>query len=178
MDPARFELEEALAVLARTPAVLDLWLRALPPAWLACDEGPGTFSATDVVGHLIHGERTDWIPRMRSILEHGEERAFEPFDRTGHREALRGKSLDALLDEFASLRRANLGRLRAHKLRPEQLDLRGRHPDFGPVTLRELLATWVVHDLGHLAQIGRVMSKRYSSDVGPWIAYLPVLTRK
>lgn len=177
MRDSEFDLEEALAILGRTPAVLELWLRELPTSWTACNEGPDTFSAFDVVGHLIHGERTDWMPRLDSILEHGERQPFERFDRFAHVEASRNRELGELLDEFARLRAENLARLRALRLDPERLELRGRHPDLGSVTARQLLATWVVHDLGHLAQIARVMSKRYSTEVGPWKAYLPVLTR-
>ncbi len=178
MNAMNFELDQATAVLARTPAVLDVWLRDLPDGWTDCDEGPDTFRPFDVVGHLIHGEHTDWIPRLERILQDGERRAFEPFDRLGQKESSRGKTLDALLDEFARLREVSLLRLRSLEIDEIKLALRGRHPAFGPVTARELLATWVVHDLGHIAQIARVMSKRYSSDVGPWRAYLPVLTRK
>ena len=177
MQIGNFELGEAIQVLTRTPATLDAWLRGLPETWLRADEGPATFSAFDVVGHLIEGERTDWMSRLRRILECGESQAFDPFDRVAHVEASRGKTLTQLLDEFARLRKHNLDELLALDLRALRLDLRGRHPELGAVTLRELLATWVVHDLGHLAQIGRVMSKRYANDVGPWKAYLPVLTR-
>ncbi len=176
MNSAAFDLEQALAILVRTPRTLDNLLRDLPAAWTTCNEGPQTFSAFDVVGHLIHGERTDWMVRFELILKEGERRAFEPFDRFAERDG-GDKTLEQLLDEFAALRRANLTRLRALELDAAKLDLRGRHPDFGPVTARQLLSTWVVHDLGHLAQIARVMSKRYTSEVGPWIAYLPVLTR-
>lgn len=173
-----FEIAEATAVLERTPALLNAWLRGLPPTWVRADEGPNTFSAFDVVGHLIHGERTDWLPRVRRIRDRGESQPFEPFDRFAQADASRGQSLEQLLDEFARLRASNLAELRALQLGNGDLELRGRHPDFGAVTLRQLLATWVVHDLGHIAQIARVMSKRYTDDVGPWRAYLPVLTRK
>lgn len=174
-----FVLDEAIAVLEATPRTLDAWLRALPDAWLdARTEGPESFSPRDVLGHLIGGERTDWIPRARIILEHGESRAFEPFDRFGFQKE-GGKPVAALLDEFARLRRENLVALRALELTPEDLARRGRHPDtsFPPVTLGQLLATWVVHDLSHLAQVARVMGKRCAGDVGPWAAYLPMLTR-
>lgn len=174
-----FALDEALALLERTPATLDAWLRGAPEAWLdARTEGPESFSSRDVMGHLIGGERTDWIARTRIILQHGESRPFDPFDRFAFtREA--AQSIDVLLDEFARLRRDNLAALRDLQLAPADLDRRGRHPDasFGPVTLRQLLATWVVHDLSHLAQVARVMGKRYADDVGPWRAYLPMLTR-
>lgn len=173
-----FEIVEAIAALERTPALLDAWLRGLPEAWIRADEGSKTFSPFDVVGHLIQGERTDWMPRLKLIREHGESREFEPFDRFAQEHASRGKSLEQLLDEFARLRASSLAELRALRLANTELDLRGRHPDFGAVTLRQLLATWVVHDLGHIAQIARVMSKRYATEVGPWKAYLPVLTRR
>ena len=178
MPSSDFQLDQALQVLARTPAVLDAWLRDLPDAWTRVDEGPDTFSAFDVVGHLIHGERTDWIPRLARMLEHGERVPFDPFDRFAQFLASAGKTLNALLDEFALQRERSLAYLRTLNLTDEQLLVRGRHPELGSVTVAQLLATWVVHDLGHIAQIGRVMSKRYSEAVGPWKAYLPVLTRK
>lgn len=140
-----FSLSAATALLARTPHVLDAWLRGLGQEWTAHNEGTGTWSPYDVVGHLIHGERTDWIPRLRSILEHGEQRTFAPFDREGMFAASAGRALDGLLDEFRTLRTANLAVLAAAKLSAADLGRRGRHPRFGPVTLRELLATWVVH---------------------------------
>ena len=175
-----FALGEALALLERTPPALDAWLRGAPEAWLdARTEGPESFSPRDVLGHLIGGERTDWIARARIILQDGESRAFDPFDRFAfQREA--GQTIETLLDEFARLRQENLQALADLRLAPADLDRRGRHPDasFGPVTLRQLLATWVVHDLSHLAQIARVMGKRYTDDVGPWKAYLPMLTRR
>ena len=178
METTNLELESAIQILARTPAALDAWLRHLPDAWTRVDEGPDTFSAFDVVGHLIHGERTDWIPRLARMLEHGEAVPFDPFDRFAQFLASEGKSLNALLDEFALQRERSLAYLRTLHLTDEQLLVRGKHPELGSVTVAQLLATWVVHDLGHIAQIGRVMSKRYSDAVGPWKAYLPVLTRK
>jgi len=170
-----FELTAAREVLARTPATLDALLRGLPDAWARVNEGPDTWSAYDVVGHLVHGERTDWIPRARIILEHGAARAFEPFDRFAQFRESAGKSLEALLDEFGALRRENLATLEALRIGPEAFAREGRHPDFGVVTMGQLLATWVVHDLGHIAQIARVMAKRYAGEVGPWAEYLPVL---
>jgi len=172
-----FDLDEAIAVLARTPGTVAALLRDLPTGWTTCDEGPETFSPYVVVGHLIHGERTDWIPRARLILERGETVAFEPYDRLAQYRESEGKTLGELLEAFAILRGQNLDTLRSFRLTSADLDRRGRHPDFGPVTLRQLLATWVVHDLGHIGQIARVMAKRYRADVGPWAAYLPVLTR-
>jgi hypothetical protein len=177
MNSGNFDFDQTIRVLTRTPAVLDAWLRDLPDAWIRADEGPETFSAFDVLGHLIHGENTDWIPRLARILEHGERMPFESFDRFAQRTASEGRTANALLDEFAMLRERNLAYVRTLNLAPEQLDLRGMHPELGPVTARQLLATWVVHDLGHIAQIARVMSKHYALDVGPWKAYLPVLTR-
>lgn len=170
-----FDLDDALALLGRTPAVLDAWLRGLPEAWTHADEGPGTWSPFDVVGHLLHGERTDWIARATRIRIDGPDRAFDPFDRTAMFEASRGMSLGDLLDAFAALRADNLKTLRGWRLTPEDLALRGRHPELGVVTLGQLLATWTVHDLGHLRQIARTMARRYAEDVGPWSAYLTIL---
>ncbi len=172
---ADLELDEALAVLERTPAVLASWLGDLPDTWTAADEGPETWSAFDIVGHLIHGEKTDWIGRARIILEQGEGRAFDPFDRFAQFEDSRGRTLAELLEEFASRRAANLETLRGWDLQAADLERAGRHPELGRVTLGELLATWAAHDLGHIAQIARVMAKRYRTAVGPWAAYLPVL---
>jgi hypothetical protein len=174
-DRRTFDLEEAIAILERTPAVLRAWLSGLPAGWIEADEGPDTWSPFDIVGHLIHGERTDWIPRLRILLEHGDDRAFDRFDRFAQFELTKGRTLDGLLDELAELRRANLEILRGLALGSEDLARSGRHPELGGVTLSELLATWAVHDLGHIAQIARVMAKRYGSDVGAWRAYLPVL---
>jgi uncharacterized damage-inducible protein DinB len=171
------DLHEADALLARTPGTLRAWFAGLPEPWLAADEGPDTFSPRDVLAHLIHGERTDWLPRLRLILEHGEGRPFEPFDRQGFLAEARTWTLEALLDEFAALREANLRALRELRLTAEDLARRGAHPVLGTVTLVQLLASWVVHDLGHLAQAARVMAKRYALETGPWIDYLPVLTR-
>lgn len=170
-----YSIDEAVALLERTPPILRAWLTGLPEPWIRAREGPGTWNAFDVVGHLIHGERTDWIPRMEHILTKGESEPFPPFDREAMFAASEGKSLGELLDTFASARADNLSRLRAKRLTEADLDRRGRHPEFGPVTLRQHLATWVAHDLTHLAQIARVMAKRYGADVGPWKAYLSVL---
>lgn len=170
-------VDEALEVLERTPAVLDRLLRGIGAAWHRADEGPETWSAFDVVGHLVHGEETDWIPRARIILEHGEDRPFEPFDRFAQLTRFGGWTLDRLLDRFAELRESNLETLRSWRLTGEQLSLRGRHPELGAVTLGQLLATWAVHDLNHLGQISRVMAGRYMGEVGPWRAYLSILGR-
>jgi hypothetical protein len=168
-------LQHTISLLARTPATLDALLRDLPEAWTLVNEGEKTWSPFDVVGHLIHGERTDWMPRAKIILEFGDGRPFEPFDRWGQERESQGKSLGQLLDEFARLRAENLNYLRALNLRPEQLALRGKHPALGTVTLSELLATWAVHDLTHLHQISRVMAHQYQEAVGPWRQYLGVL---
>ena len=170
-----FELQHAIELLSRTPATLDSMLRDLPEAWLVRNEGPETWSPYDVVGHLIHGEETDWIPRARIILEHGEARAFLPFDRVAMFEKSKGKSIAELLDQFASLRKESLHELNEMKLTPALLEKRGKHPELGPVTMKQLLAAWVVHDLGHVRQVVRVMAKQYSDAVGPWRAYLPIL---
>jgi hypothetical protein len=172
-----FQLDRALEILERTPHALRGLLGGLPGAWTTPNEGPETFSAFDNVGHLIHGERTDWIPRARIILAQGATRRFEPFDRFAQKRESQGKSLADLLDEFERLRSGNLGTLRAWRLTDTQLALHGEHPELGIVTLRQLLATWTAHDLGHVAQIARVLAKQYRDAVGPWRAYLPVLDR-
>jgi len=168
-------LNDTIALLARTPAVLDALLRDLPDIWTLRHEGDNTWNASEIVGHLIHGERTDWMQRARIVLESGEGRTFDKFDRLGHVSESQGKSLGQLLDEFASLRAKNLAELRALNLRDEDLQRRGRHPAFGPVTLSQLLATWAVHDLTHVHQISRVMANQYRRAVGPWTVYLGVL---
>ncbi len=167
----------AMAILKRTPRMLEAWLDGLPVEWIDCDTGPDTFSPFDVVGHLIHGEKTDWIPRLRIILDHGTGRPFEPFDRFAMYEASRGKSLRMLLDEFAALRADSLSALQQLRLSESDLQKEGIHPEFGRVTASQLLATWVVHDLNHIDQIARTMAHRYDSDVGPWRKYLSILTR-
>ena len=172
--PASF-LTESIALLERTPATLNTLLRDLPTAWTDATEGPETWSPHTVIGHLIHGEHADWIPRLTIILEHGTARPFEPFDREAQFRDSAGKSLPELLDEFAALRQSSLARLRTFDLQPAQLDLQGTHPAFGPVTARQLIATWTAHDLAHIVQIGRVMAKRYKEEVGPWAAYLSVM---
>lgn len=176
-DKLSFDLSETLDLLARTPTVLDTFLRGTSAAWHASSDGPGTWSAFDVVGHLIHGEETDWVPRARIILEHGEDRPFEPFDRFAQLSRFEGWSLEDLLGRFTELRRANLETVRSWNLTEAQLALPGRHPELGGVILRQLLATWAVHDLNHIAQISRVMAKVYTGEVGPWRAYLSVLNR-
>lgn len=173
-----FELREAVEVLERTPATIAALLSGLSPAWIHANEGVKTWSPYQVVGHLIHGERTDWIARTRHIFEHGEARAFEPFEREAMLRAGTQAPLDELLATFARERASNLETLESFQLSAADLDRRGKHPALGVVTLRELLATWVAHDLGHVAQIARVLAKRYSSDVGPWRAYLPILSER
>jgi hypothetical protein len=172
-----FDLPETLDILERTPTVVGALLRGTSGSWHAVNEGPDTWSAFDVVGHLIHGEETDWIPRARIILEHGESRPFEPFDRFAQLNRSDGWSLDDLLDKFAELRRGNLDIVQSWRLTEAQLALPGRHPELGQCSLRQLLATWAVHDLNHIAQIARVMAKRYTEDVGPWRVYLSILNR-
>jgi hypothetical protein len=177
LTPSDFDLAEGVAVLRRTPAVVRALLTDLPDAWLRATEGPDTWSPFDVVGHLIDGEETDWIPRARIILARGPNPLFQPFDRFRHLRLHRDTPAAVLLDRFAGLRSANLGVLEGFRLTPAELALEGLHPELGRVTLRQLLATWVAHDLGHVAQIARVMAKRCGDAVGPWRAYLPVLTR-
>ena len=171
-----FDLARTTELLRRTPAALRALLEGLDDQWLRATEGPDTFSPFDVLGHLIDGEETDWIPRARIILAGGPSPRFEPYDRFRHYARNAGRSLTSLLDEFARLRAANLKRLAEWKLTERELDLPGEHPGLGPVTLRQLLAAWVVHDLGHVAQTARVMAKQYRDEVGPWVPYLPVLT--
>lgn len=172
----QYQLDEAVDILGRTPAVLRALLAGLPEEWVRGNEGADTFSPFDVVGHLIDGEETDWMARAEIILRRGPDLTFQPYDRFRHRARNAGRSLESLLDEFARLRAANLEQVRSWRLTEAQLALPGQHPRLGPVTLRHLLATWVAHDLGHLAQIARVMAKQYRSEVGPWIQFLPVLT--
>jgi hypothetical protein len=168
-------LEEVSGLLSRTPAVLNALLRGLPNEWITAQEGPDTWSAFDVVGHLIHGERTDWLPRLRIVLEHGEARPFERFDRQAQFVFARGMTLASLLDEFTAVRADNLRELAALHLTAADLERRGLHPDLGPVTIRQLLATWVAHDLDHLSQISRVLAHQYGNEVGPWRAYLRII---
>jgi hypothetical protein len=168
-------LSDTISLLTRTPAALDALLRDLPETWTFRNEGENTWNAFDIVGHLIHADHTDWIPRAKMILQFGESRAFEPFDRLGQVRETRGKSLAQLLDEFARLRSESVAQLRALHLRQEDLERRGRHPELGVVTLSQLLATWAAHDLTHLHQISRVMAHQYRETVGPWSRYLGVL---
>ena len=171
-----FALDEAVAILARTPPALDALLRGLPDGWIAAHEGGETWSPFDVVGHLIHGERTDWMPRARILMEHGPARPFDKFDRFAQFDTSAGRALGGLLDEFAALRKNNLQELAALRLGEADLDRRGTHPELGVVTLRQLLATWVAHDLDHLVQIARVLARQYADEVGPWRAYLRIIS--
>ena len=171
----KFQLEEAIPVLRRTPATLRSLLAGLPEVWVASSGDRDSWHAYDIVGHLVHGEQADWIPRARIILEHGTQKPFEPFDREVQFEDSEGKTLATLLDEFESLRGQNLVRLESWDLSEADLDKKGTHPDFGQVTFGQLLATWTVHDLNHIFQICRVMARNYTDEVGPWIDYLAVL---
>jgi hypothetical protein len=171
----KFDLDEATAVLSRTPEALKAMLSGLPRNWAENNEGPETWSPYDVVGHLIHGERVDWITRAKIILEHSEDRPFDPFDRFAQFEESKGKTLEELLDEFAALRERNLATLGELKITAADFEKTGQHPALGRVTLKELLATWVTHDLDHIAQIARTMAKQYTTEVGPWQAYISIL---
>lgn len=168
-------LDDTIALLARTPAALTALLRGLPESWTSHNEGGDSWNAVEILGHLIHGERTDWMPRTRHVLQAGDSRPFEPFDRLGHLTESEGKSLDALLYEFARLRSDNLDELRAMELTAEDLERRGLHPALGAVTLSQLLATWAAHDLSHLHQLSRVLAHQSRNAVGPWSAYLGVM---
>lgn len=172
-----YDLSNAVAVLARTPHTLRAMLSGLSPAWTDATEGGDSWSPYTIVGHLLHGERTDWIPRARIILAQGDTRRFAPYDRFAQFHESQGRSLDDLLDELERRRAENLATLAGWSLSESQLELVGEHPEFGPVTLRQLLATWVAHDLGHVAQVARVMAKQYREAIGPWRAYLPIMER-
>ncbi|HEY6507194.1 MAG TPA: DinB family protein [Vicinamibacterales bacterium] len=171
----RFRLDDALPVLRQTPGTLRSLLSDLPPTWTDATEGPGTWSPFDVVGHLIHGERTDWVPRIEHILQHGDTVPLPSFDREAMFSASTGLSLSDLLDTFERLRGESLTRLNALQLTDADLAKHGRHPEFGVVTMGQHLATWVAHDLGHVGQVVRVMARQYADAVGPWRAYLSIL---
>lgn len=171
----QFDLEKTVAVLSRTPATLTAMLKDLPDEWTHANEGPDTWSAYEVIGHLIHGEQTDWIPRLKIILEHGESRTFDPFDRPAQSRSTNGKPIEDLLDQFAMLRQRNLVVLDDVKLTAGDLERVGRHPELGRVTTKELLATWMAHDLSHVAQVARIMARQYATEVGPWHVYLSIL---
>ncbi|NND62481.1 MAG: DinB family protein [Flavobacteriaceae bacterium] len=171
----KFKLSESISVLERTPKVMKSLLEGLSDAWTAQNEGPETWSPYDVIGHLVHGEETDWLPRIKIILSTSENKTFDPYDRFAQFELSKGKSMQQLLDEFESLRQSNMKELRELNLTKEQLQMQGIHPELGPVTLSQVLSAWVVHDLGHIVQISRVMAKQYKDEVGPWPQYLTVL---
>ncbi|WP_422361045.1 DinB family protein [Reichenbachiella sp.] len=172
-----FTLAQSIEILERTPDVLDFWLKNLSDDWVRNNEGEDTWSAFDIVGHLIHGEQTDWMVRMEMILSDNTDKSFEPFDRFAQFKKSKGKSLEQLLTEFKILRKENLERLSAWHLSSEDLQEEGIHPTFGKVTLQQLLSAWVVHDLNHLSQISRVMAMQYKEEVGPWVEFLGVLKR-
>jgi hypothetical protein len=172
----QYSVQEAIQILERTPAVLSVLLKDLPDEWLTSNEGTDTFSPYDVVGHLIHGEKTDWRSRAEMILEFGLSKTFVPYDRFAQYEESKGKSLPQLLDEFKSVRAINMQWLSGLSLTATDLDKKGMHPGLGEVTLRQLLSTWVVHDLTHIAQIGRVMAKQYKQEIGPWTEYFRILS--
>ena len=171
------ELDQTLEILERTPATLRAILAGLSADWTHAHSDPDSWSPSAVVGHLINGEETNWLPRAEMILQYGESRPFETFDRTAQFDQLKDQSLDQLLNTFEQLRRQNIARLKAMQITSAQLSLRGTHPELGAVTLRQLLATWVVHDLNHIGQVVEAMSKRYVEAVGPWKAFLPILSR-
>lgn len=173
-----FTAEKSIEILARTPAVLEAMLKDVSADWTTSNEGGETWSAFDVLGHLVHGEKTDWIPRAEIILSDAPDKTFEPFDRFAQFEESRGKTSAQLLDEFKSWRKRNIGVLRSKNLTAEDLNKKGVHPAFGEVTLAQLLAAWTVHDLDHVAQISRVMAKQYKEDVGPWAEYLGILNTR
>jgi len=170
-----YSIDKALEILEQTPKTLSSLLSNLSDEWVFCNEGKDTWSAFDVVGHLIHCENTDWIPRLKIILSNKDNKTFDPFDRFAQFENSKGKSLSNLLDEFQKVRAENLEYLKLLELSEAELGLKGMHPTFGEVSLKELLATWVTHDLGHIAQISRVMAKQYKNDVGPWTAFISIL---
>jgi len=170
-----FNLDKSYEILERTPSVLRTLLSNLSDDWIMNNEGPETFSPYDVIGHLIQGEKTDWRDRTIMILEHSTEKSFVPFDRFAQFEESKGKSLTTLLDEFEKIRESNLAWLKSLNLSEEDFDKIGSHPSLGPVTLRQLLSTWVIHDLTHIAQITRVMAKQYKSEIGPWIEFFRIM---
>jgi len=169
------ELHQTIALLQRTPAALQAQLAGLPEGWTTRNEGDGTWTVVEVIGHLIHCEVADWMPRVTTIMEHGESRTFDPLDRQASVEGLEGRSIEELLEEFSRMRESNLSKLKAMRLSAEDMQRTGRHPRFGVVTLSQLLSTWAVHDLTHVHQISRIMAHEYREAVGPWVAFLGVL---
>ncbi|HEY0465428.1 MAG TPA: DinB family protein [Polyangiaceae bacterium] len=172
----RFELTEARGILTLTPGVIRALLIGIPESWASANYGPGTWSPREIVAHLIYGEMADWIPRMRIILAHGASHPFDPFDRAGHETFIGTRSLGSLVDEFARQRAESLAELDAARFTDADLDRTGTHPALGPVTLRNLLATWVVHDLNHIAQLSKALAYQYKDQVGVWEKYLSILT--
>jgi hypothetical protein len=170
-----FTLAKSIEILDRTPDVLIVLLQNISPDWTSISEEPGTWTVYDIVGHLIHGEKTDWIPRMEIILSAKPDKTFEPFDRFAQAKKSKGKSLADLLEEFKWLRKKNIDQLLSKKLTNENMEAKGIHPAFGEITLAQLISTWTVHDLNHIAQICRVMARQYKADVGPWVEYLKIL---
>jgi DinB superfamily len=173
----KFDLDKSIEILERTPKVIEDMLNGVSEDWVVKNEGPDTWSPYDIVGHLIHGEKTDWIARVEIILSDKPNKKFQTFDRFAQFRESEGKTLQMLIDEFKTLRKKNIIKLRLKEIDSVDLTMKGIHPAFGKVTLKQLLSTWVVHDLNHIAQIARVMSKQYKTEVGPWIDYLPILTR-
>ncbi len=171
----KYTVEDAIEILKRTPSILEALVKDLPEQWSKVNEGGETWSVYDIVGHLIHGETTDWVNRMEIILRQSEDRTFPPFERFAMIEESKGKSLNQLVAEFAEVRKKNIAILLSKNLTEAQLDLKGIHPKFGEVTLRQLLSTWVAHDMGHLAQMARVIAKQYKEEAGPWVEYLRIL---
>jgi hypothetical protein len=171
----KYSFERSIEILERTPGVFRELLSGIGEEWVMANEGPDTFSPYDVIGHLIHGEKTDWVPRAKIILQHGLSKPFTPYDRFAQFEESKGKSLQQLLDEFEEKRNENMQWFKSLKLTEADLEKRGMHPGLGEVSLRNLLATWVVHDLTHIAQVGRVMAKQYKEEMGPWPAYFRIL---
>lgn len=172
-----YSLDKAIEILRQTPKTLHTYLSNLSNEWTLCNEGEDTWCAYDIVGHLIHGEKTDWMQRIKIVLNQIGDKTFEPFDRFAQFETSKGKNLEELLKEFSHLREKNLNKLNGISIKETQLNLKANHPELGEVTLRQLLSTWVVHDLGHIAQIARVMAKQYKHEVGPWKEYLPILNK-
>lgn len=173
----KYSIDKALEILERTPQILTVYLENLSDDWILCNEGGETWSAFDVVGHLIHGEKTDWIPRLKLVMRNSDNKTFEPYDRFAQFEESRGKTMKQLLNEFSELRLQNVEFLKSLNISEIDFYKKAIHPSLGEVTLKNLLATWVAHDLGHINQISRVMAKQYINEVGPWAAYLSVLNK-
>ncbi len=172
-----YNINQAIEILEQTPKTLQQFLSNLSDDWIFCNEGGETWSAFDIVGHLIHGEKTDWITRTNIILNNSENKTFEPYNRFAQFENSKGKTLNDLLKEFTELRSKNLEYLKSLNISVEDFNLKAIHPELGEVTLKHLLATWVTHDLGHIAQISRVMAKQYKDQVGPWVEYISILNK-